>query len=227
MDKVEEKIFEAIKSGQAKMRPRWYFILQALLMATTGVVLFLFIIFFVSLVAFALQVSGAWSAPNFGLPGWYLFIQSLPLILILLLVLFTFATTVLARRYPFAYQRPVFYLLLVIGGLALMCGLLAVPMAMHRALLDYAARNHIPFVNGFYEFEGRTPLGIHQGQIVVFLDNGLILRSLSGQTTTVIFTPTTSFGRFEPGDFIVVFGGSDANGTIHAFGIQRTAFGMK
>jgi hypothetical protein len=224
MNNVEQNVFEAIKSGKAKMRPKWYFVLQAILSIAVAVVLFLFLVFFVSLIVFALQASGAWFARDFGLPGWYLFFQSLPLILVLLLLLFAIAMITFVRRYAFVYHRPLFYLLIVIAGLTLVGGLLAVPMALHRAVVDYAERNHIPFVQGFYEFEEQEPGDVHQGQIVAFTPDGLIIQDTYGGTTTILLMPTSSFGTLAVGDAIFVFGGSDASGTIHPFGIEKVRF---
>lgn len=217
---IEKEVFDAIKSGKAKMRPKWVFFLRAVLAATGAVVLFAFLVYFASLAIFVLHENGAWFAYNFGISGWYLFFRSLPIALMLLLLLFTIAVAMLARRYAFVYHRPLVYLLLVIAGLTTAASFLIAPTALHRAVINYATENHIPFINEFYEFEGETPGDVHQGQIVMFQGGGFILKDIYGGTTTVIFTPTTSFGV---GDIIVVFGGSDVNGAIHPFGVTKIA----
>ncbi len=221
MNDVEEKVLETIKGGKAKMRPKWYFVLQAVLVAAVGVVLFLCLIFIVSFIIFALHESGAWFARDFGFSGWYLFLQSLPLILVFLSLLFALAIAIFAWRYAFIYHRPMLYLLVIIAGLPAVAGFLIIPASLHYAIINYAAEDHIPFINGFYELEESIPSAVHRGQIVSFLENGFILRDSDGETTTVILVPTSSFGMLGVGDPVVVFGNSDASRTIHPFGVKK------
>lgn len=222
MSNIEKNVLDAIERGEVKMRPRWHFVLSAVLMALICIVLLLLLIYFASMVIFTLQENGAWFAYNFGFSGWYLLLRSLPLILMTLLLIFAVAIALLARRYAFVYHRPLLYLLLIIAGLTTVGSFLVVPTAFHRAVMQYAAANNIPLVDAFYEFEEAPPSSVHRGQVVMIAStsNTLVLEDIDGETTTVVFPATTSFGV---GDVVVVFGDINASDTIHPFGAEKIA----
>ncbi len=216
---IEKKVFDAIRHGDAKMRPRWYFVVRAVLFATGSVVFFLLLVYFASTAIVTLHRSGAWSAPAFGLSGWYLFFRSLPIILIGFTLIFVIVIALLARHYSLVYHQPLVYLLLVIAGLTTLASFLIAPTSFHGAIMDYTTAN-LPFAHALYEYEERVPGEVHQGVIVTFMSTGFILRDLDGNVTAtvVVAAATTSFGL---GDTVIVFGDENASNTIQPFGVEK------
>ncbi|MGC9968636.1 MAG: hypothetical protein ABSC29_02810 [Minisyncoccia bacterium] len=216
-DAIEKNIFDAIERGKVKMRPRWHFVVRTGLAAAAAIVLFLLLVCLGSMAIFTLHESGAWFAYDFGFAGWYLFLRSLPLVLIVLTLIFTAAVVLLARQYAFAYHRPLIYLLIVIVGFATLINFLVVPPAFHRTIADYAGDN-LPFISAFYEFEEMVPSTVHRGEIVAFTNSGFVLQNLGGTVTATVVFATTSF---RTGDVVVVFGDVNASGTIYPFGAEK------
>lgn len=211
MSTIEKNVLDAIGRGEVKMRPRWYFVLRAVLIAAIVILFFALLVCTASVIIFALRTNGAWFAIDFGIPGWYLFFRSLPLILVLFTLLFTLIIAVLANRYTIAYHQPIVYLLLVIAGLATAASFSIAPTPFPRIV------EQSPFVNAFYEFEETAPSAVHRGEVLAFTHDGFILQSSDGDTTSVVLA-TTSLGL---GDTIVVFGDANASNTIHPFGAAR------
>ena len=82
------EILNSIKAGGVKMRPRWYFILQAALAMIGGMILLFLIIYLISFIVFVERQTGAGFIPAFGLRGWTRFLVSLPWLLIMLTFVF-------------------------------------------------------------------------------------------------------------------------------------------
>lgn len=218
-DEIEKNVFDAIEHGGVKMRPRWHFVVRAVLVATGSVLFFLLLVYFASTALATLYRNGAWVAPAFGLSGWLLFLRSLPLILIGFTLIFVIVIALLARHYAFVYHQPLVYLLLIIAGLTTIASFLIAPTAFHRAVFDYTAEK-FPFAQSFYIYEETTPRAVHRGEIIAFTSSGFVLRDIDGDVTaTVVFAAaSTSFGL---GDAVVVFGDENASDTIYPFGAQR------
>ena len=102
---IKNKVLEAIKSGQVKMRPRWYFILKTILVALGIVMIFLTLLYLISFIIFILRITGIWFAPAFGFEGYGIFLFSLPWLLVIISVLFAIILEVLVKRYSFAYRH--------------------------------------------------------------------------------------------------------------------------
>ena len=92
---------KAIEAEKVTMRPRWHYVLLSGMAAVGVIVLFLMLLYVVSLGVFFLRESGVWFAPAFGARGWWELLQSLPLTLIfLLVVLLAAAAAVSAAATP-------------------------------------------------------------------------------------------------------------------------------
>ncbi|MCX6793390.1 MAG: hypothetical protein NTY12_05235 [Candidatus Falkowbacteria bacterium] len=74
-EKLEENIVALIKSGEIKMKPRWYFLLGSLAMVIGLIALVILLIFLVSLIAFSLRTHGPMGELRYqelvsSFPGW-------------------------------------------------------------------------------------------------------------------------------------------------------------
>jgi len=114
MNSISDKIFNKIKKEQIKMRPKIYFILKAVLIALTTLLVAFFVLFLVSFIFFNLRASGAWFLPRFGLPVIGIFFKSLPWLLILITIILIGVLEILVKRFSFAYRRPILYSILFI-----------------------------------------------------------------------------------------------------------------
>jgi len=220
---IKEKLLEVIRRGGTTMRPRWHFVLRAMLLAL-GVALAAFaLLYLVSFTVFSLHETGAWFVPVFGPGGWFALFRSLPWVLIALSVVFVIVLELLVRHYSFAYRAPLLYSILGIVLLAAIGGGVAAPF--HRGPFRSARGGQLPFAGPLYQHFGLQRIqDIHHGTIVASLPNGFVMESVRGGTSTVIITPQTRlpFGSaFDPGDLVVVFGGEMGGGTIQALGVRE------
>ncbi len=122
---IGEKIIAAAKSGKLKMRPRWHFVLRAVLWLAGAVIAVLAALYFASLFLFINRETGIWLAPVFGWRGVLVFLASVPWLIILSVLVFALVLEILVRRYGFTYRLPLLYsalavLLVVFAGAALL-----------------------------------------------------------------------------------------------------------
>jgi hypothetical protein len=223
---VDDQVIAAITSGQAKMRPRWRFVMRTMLTATAGVIILLFLIYLASFIIFALHESGAWFVPVFGLGGWYAFFNALPLVLIFLVAVFIAILAFLMRRYPAAYHWPLVYSLLAIVFLIVGGGLVIAQTSLSQTLFSTGTgQGGVPFLGAWYGGLTVPDLGdVHEGRVVLIMPNGFVIASFRGTTSTVMIVTSTSLlygSAFSPGDVVVVFGDRGEDGIIRAIGIER------
>jgi hypothetical protein len=221
---IKEKVLEAIASGRAKMRPRWQFVLRAVLLATGAVLLLLLLVYLVSFTVFTLRVTGVWFAPLFGSRGWLTFVRSLPWLLVILSAVFVVVLEVLVRRYSFAYRKPLLYSVLGIVLIVTVGGFAIVPW--HRDFFRSARENRLPFAGPFYRDFGLRRFGdVHRGTIVsVTLEGFVMMKDAERGTSTVVIAPGAripSVPGFAAGDPVVVFGDERGDGRIEAYGVRR------
>src|SRR5581483_4753552 len=96
-----EGIMKAIKQGDIKMRPQWYFTLRDILGVIAIVLVLLIAVYLASFIIFVLHQDGAWFVPVFGLAGWWALFNALPWTLISLSAVFIVLLAFLARQYSF------------------------------------------------------------------------------------------------------------------------------
>ncbi|MDO8489862.1 MAG: hypothetical protein Q7S47_00425 [bacterium] len=219
---LHSKVVDHIKTRRIHMRPKWHFVLKALLAGLGGILLFLVTLYLGSFVFFMMQQTGVWEAPYFGLRGVHLFLTSLPWILIAVLALFWIVLEMLVRRYSFAYRQPLLYSVL---GIFLFVVLLSYSVAVspfHRAVSQISDR--LPFAHQFYRDYGHPQFrNVHRGVIREVTQNGFILFTDRDEVLTVVVTPRTRMSRnlsFVVGDRLYVFGDVVGN-HFEPFGIRK------
>ncbi len=221
---AEQKMLEAIRSGKAKMQPRWHFVLQAVLFAVGGIIMLLMLLYLASFIMFMLQETGLWFAPDFGAAGWYSILRSLPWALVFLLAVFMIVLAVLVKRYSFVYKRPAVYLFTGIVAVAVVGGFLITRTSFHKSLFYSARHDDLPILGEFYRGFGMERFDdIHRGMIIEITTNGFVIQDDGGQTSTVIAGPRVYFssgGVSGVGDDVVIFGERSSSGTITAGGIR-------
>ena len=225
---IREKVLAAIKAGDVTMRPKWHFMLRAILFVTGIVLMFLAIIYLASFIIFILSDTGTWFLPIFGAPGWFEFFRSLPWILILLALVFIIVMELLVRHYTFAYRQPLLYsaigiiVLVVIGSTSLAA------LHFHDHFLRYAEDIHLPIASDFYHGFGTTHHdNVHLGTITTTTDDGFLIREHRGGILRVIISSQTRFPLgtdFAEGDTVLVFGARNDD-MINALGVREVEEG--
>ena len=225
---IENSVIDAIKSGKAKMRSKWYFRLQSLLLTGAMVIILLMAIYLASFIVFVLHQDGAWFVPVFGLAGWYALFNALPWVLICLSCLFVIAVAYLVQRYQFGYQWPLAYSFLGIIFLIAGASFIFVQTSFSNAFFTSPIPQELPFLGQYYPGIGiLAPSDIHRGAITATTTLGFIMVDFSGRTSTIIIASETDMVLshiFAPGDVIVVFGDRNMSGTIEAVGIEKLTY---
>ena len=218
-------VLNAIQSGKASMRPKWYFVLKGALFLTGILIALAGVLYLASFAVFAMRETGAWSAPSFGIRGLIPFFRALPATLITLSLVFIVLLETLVRRYSFAYRAPLLYSLLAILAVVMAASPFIAPL--HRRPFQAARAGHLPFGGQFYRsFGGGRVKNARHGIIESFVQNGFVLRDTDNATSLVIISPETrvpNAAHFEIDEPIAVFGDEDG-AVIKARGIRKTDF---
>jgi len=219
-----DNVLERIKSGQIRMRPKFYFILKTIL-AIGGIMLIGgFTLFLISFIAFHLRASGIWYLPGFGPQGFGAYLKLLPWFLIFIGVILILVLEILAKRFALIYRRPIFYSLLAIILIALIGGFLIDKTPLHPGLFLQARQGELPLMAPIYREFGMPRFeNVHRGIVEELTENGFILRKTDQELLTVILFPDTQFPfgkEIKEGDSIVVMGERD-DGRVRAFAIRR------
>lgn len=224
---MRDTVMKAIQEEAVTMRPRWHYILLSGMAATGVVVLFLMLLYVVSLGVFFLRESGVWFAPTFGARGWWELLNSLPMTLIVLLIVFTVLLEMVARRYSFVYRRPFLVSIVSILVVVMLGGILVEGTTIHHNL-QIADRQHMlpPPMDGIYGHPSHfyRPPGLFRGTLLATTSNGFDALDIDGDgTTSIIMTPKTQLpdgDDFSIGDDVMVIGDMSGTDTIRAFGIH-------
>ncbi|MBU6500605.1 MAG: hypothetical protein KGJ89_04080 [Patescibacteria group bacterium] len=226
---IKDSVLNAIKSGRAKMLPRWHFVLKGVLLAIGVLLLAFLLLYLVSFIVFSMHQTGVWFVPVFGLPGWFSFLRHIPWILIGLSLLFIIVLEILVRRYSFTYRKPLLYSVFAIVLIAGIVGIFAAPL--HRGFFlsmrfggKRPPRPSIPFLDNFYRSFGFQRLDdVHRGTITEMIPAGFVMENFGGETSTIIISSGTRLlpiNDFEVGDTVTVFGEENGN-SVQAVGIRE------
>lgn len=232
---ISELVVAAAKSGKLKMRPKWHFVLRAVLWLAGTMVAALAVLYLLSLFFFIARETGIWVAPIFGWRGILIFLVSIPWVLVLSVLFFIVILEILVRRYSFAYRLPLLYsaiaiLLVVVAGSVIVAGTPLHGILSHCSPEmpfrgdDPAGMAGHPCGTGFYRDLGpRRFDSIHSGVIGEISETEFVIVNRQRENLRVIVTKKTRlpFGEnFSAGDTVVVIGNRHGD-QIEAFGVSR------
>lgn len=221
---IIDKVFEKIKSGEVKMRPRACFVLKTLLVVLGIIAITLFVLYLISFIAFVLRASGVWFLPGFGLRGIKPFLFSVPWLLILTAGALIVVLEILVKRFAFSYRRPILYSILAIIAVVFLGGFIIDRTQFHVGLFQQAREGHLPVAGGFYRGFGMPEFhDVHSGVVSEITDNGFLIETREGQTLAVIVTSETRFPSgmgIKESDAVMILGERD-NGIIQASDIRK------
>ncbi|TRZ48637.1 MAG: hypothetical protein D4S01_10000 [Dehalococcoidia bacterium] len=224
MGSISNKVFNKIKKGQIKMRPKIYFILRAVLIALMTLLVALFVLFLVSFILFNLRASGAWFLPGFGFGAMGILVKSLPWLLIVIALTLVIILELLVKHFSFSYRRPILYSILGIIIFALLGSFAISRTHLHSDFFWKAQERKLPMMGGFYRGFGMPRLGdVHYGIISEIIDNGFYLETAEGEILTILATSTihSPLGPgIKEGDRVVILGKRD-DGVVQSFGVRK------
>ncbi|HXK36746.1 MAG TPA: hypothetical protein VJ553_04150 [Candidatus Paceibacterota bacterium] len=189
---LKNKVMQIIRSGQAHMRPRWQFVLRAVLVVS-GIVLAAFtLIYLVSFIIFTLRVTGVLYVPLYRIVGMQLLLRSMPWLLVLLAVAFIALVEILVRRYSFSYRQPLLYSALAIILLAFIGGAVIERTHLHAQFFRHARNGGLPIMGPIYRDFGARPLpGLHRGIVRDLQPEGFTLQTYVEGDLRVVIVPQT------------------------------------
>lgn len=221
---IQDKVLQAIKTGEVKAKSKWFFYAQSLLMALGVLICALLLLFFASLIIFSLRSSGALFAPGFGFYGLRVFFASLPWLILVAVILLLILLEWMLRRYKFAYQKPLLYTFVGLGMVFIVGSLIISRAHIHEELFEQARMRHIIVGEPFYRRYGMPGRGeVTRGTVIQKNADGCDIETKDNETVHVIITPQTKLDGTDFCDLdklIMVLGPRD-DGSIQAFGIKK------
>ncbi len=220
---LRENILTRIQKGQAKMTPRWHFLLRAALFLFGFILIFLCALYLLSFTLFVLDKSQLWFVPQFGAHGVFIFFRSLPWLLLFIVLLFLIVLQILARRYSFSYQRPLLFSVLGILVLVIIGSSVIQKLRFHEGVSIYSRMHKLPFAAPMYErFELGEEQSIYPGVIIEIRDPNFSIKSRRQEILQVEVTAETRFPagkKFLVGDEVLVLGEREDD-IIEAYGVR-------
>lgn len=224
---IKDEVMKRIESGAAKMRPRWQFVLQSILIAVGTILATVALLFFISLVLFSLRQSCAFCLPAFGVPGIRLFFATIPWALVFFSFLFLLILELFVKRYPIAYKKPIVYSVLAVAFFGAVGGYAVAKTGIHpmfyRATFERGIPGKNPISGTLYRYYGAPNLKhVFPGTIIEGEAGVFSIETLEGNTFTVSISPETKLplgSEVRAGDRVLVIG-EKSSGTIQAMGIR-------
>lgn len=221
---IKNSVLEKIKSGQAAMKPKWHFVLKAILIGIGLVICILLTLLVISLIIFILHDNGAWFIPAFGMRGVGRFIISLPWLLVLACIAFIIVLEILVRKYSFAYRKPFLYSIIGIIIFVIVGGIGISATRIHDNFSRLAMEKRLPFAGPIYRgFRAQRPADVYPGTVREITGDGFLIENRSHETFRIVVTHATRFpfgSEIVVGNEIVVMGDLK-DGVVHAFGIRK------
>lgn len=213
---LETKVLEAIRCGDVRMKPRWFFALRAVLLGT-GITILLFATLFIgSFIVFSLRQSGLWFTPSYGLRGTYLFLRAVPWVLVALSMLFAVVLELMVRHYSFAYRAPLAYSLLGVMGLVGFGAVIVAQTPLHGRIFIYA-RGHraMPFAGSLYRTYLVRQDKVYHGKVISSGQGVFIIKTFPEGASFTVAPDKDDADRDFTGTQVIIFG-NEQGGVVRA-----------
>lgn len=174
------------------MRPRWQFVLRAVLMTTLAVLLAIIAVFFISLVVFTWRASGTGFLPHFGTRGWILTLSAIPWWVILVALAGSLGLIVVLERTTPSYRRPVIVVFGVVLVIGLAAGTLLAYVGFHERFGQYVEEHNVPiFGPTYHTLRNREADVLTLGTIQKVNGKKLTVLTVNNEKVTVKITDDT------------------------------------
>lgn len=220
---LRELLEQKITHGDITKRARWYFIIRRLIIGVATILALLLAIYFGSFILFVFNDQGIGLLAEFGWEGGWELLNSLPWIIIALIILLILTIELVGWRFTRLYRQPLVYSILGTLVIILIAGILIERTHLHRTLADSAEKNNLPVAGYLYHHFARPlPSKVHFGIVLDQEPEKWQVETREG-TVMVIITTSTRFPRGADiglRDHVLIFGPLK-NGIITARGIRK------
>lgn len=224
---IKTKVFEQIRSGDVRIRPRAYFVAQIIFIVLLSIIAIALAVFVMSFAIFSLHESGEQFLLGFGIRGVLTFFVLFPWLAFIADIILFALIEWLFRYFKFGYRIPILRAFLAIAIFAFLGGIFINLTPLHSALLNRADRGRLSFLGEWYEtvHESHVAQGVFRGTVTSIRGNTFVIshndndRDADDGIWTVIVPPGFNPAGIHEGDKAYV-AGSAASATIQAYGIQ-------
>jgi|GEM_PF-5605609 len=218
----EKQLLEKIKTGEAKMLPKSYFVGRTALLVVTVFLAGILAIFLFSFAVFYISSSGYSQLSHFGamgLPGMFL---SFPWLTAIVLLIFLLILAYLIFNSTGIGHKPSLYSIILIIIVVTLFGLAVAKTSFHARFLNRAIQNNLPVIGAVYRGYGIMHSdSIFSGTATQVNDSGFVLETENGSEIPVVCGSNTRYpkGKIIEGDPVMVLG-SMSDGKLSAYGVN-------
>lgn len=224
---IKDRVLQDIRSGDVKMTPRSYFIIEVMTLVAIAVAALLITVFLFNFISFIVRINDQGILLRFGPRGiaafahffpWYLLILDMGLVILLQWLL---------RQFRSGYRIPVLYVLAGLLVAAACMGFALDQTSINDRLMERSGTLPPPF-GILYRGAHRPPQpgsGICRCVILAIEGNRLIVQDTRGATTTLTVVLPENDSRatttsLQIGDAVFI-AGEEKDGVIQAFGVRH------
>ena len=224
---IKNKVFEKIRKGNIRIKPRIYFVMQVVLLVALSFLALALAVFIMSFVIFSLQESGEQFLLSFGHRGILTFLVLFPWTIFIIDILLFVIIEWLLRRFKFGHRIPVLYIFATIIGVAFIFSVIINFTQFHSFLLNKADNDELPVLGKWYEsiHDSHAAQGVFRGNIISIQNNTFVMshddKDLDADdgTWTISLPSGSDILNLHIGDNVYV-AGNVTGGIVHAYGIQ-------
>jgi len=164
---IKERVFAKIRTGEALMHPRIYFVARIILLAAVAVITLALAMLVLSFAFFSIHESGEQFLLGFGQRGFVAFIMLFPWLPLLLTLLLVLLLDYLLRYFKFGYRISILEVFLVALAVVVGAGILINVTPLHATLLNSADHDNLPIIGPLYEqlHDSHQAAGVYRGDI--------------------------------------------------------------
>ena len=222
MEELKHILIEKIEKGSLRQKPRWQFVLYAVLSIIGIVFLFGAALYIISFIALITREQSFIRLLGFGPRGFGVFMHQAPWILIFLLGCISVILYILIKRYAFVYSKPTLYRLAGIGFVICLISFAIFKIDTRMQFAKFGDAPRLPILGSAHDRFRRIPNHeITHGKIISANETILLIETTDPKPETVRLSPRTQIApdiRLAPGEYIVIFG-PERDSMIEAFGI--------
>lgn len=222
MEQLKHILIEKIETGSLRQKPRWQFVLSAVLSIVGIVFLFGAALYIISFIALITREQSFIRLLGFGPKGFAVFMHQTPWVLIFLLGCISIILYILIKRYAFVYSKPTIYRLIGIGCVICLISFAIFKIDTHMQFAKFGDKPRIPFLGSAHDkFRRASNHEITHAIVLATNGNTLLVQTSDPKPELVHITPNTKIAPdvvLLPGNAIVIFG-PESKEVIEAFGI--------
>ncbi len=222
---LKEIVISRIKNEKLQMRPRFYFLLEAVFVFILGFLLFSFALYFGSLIVFVLRENNFFLFYGTGLQGMRIAFSAFPWHTITFILTLVLGIEVIVRKFSLIHRKPFIYSILGMVFLIFVGGLLIDRTSVHGMLFEMAQQDELPVGGRMYRRLGNVDFeNTYFGRIITEEEDGWMLKTEKGEKI-ILKVGERSRGKrmfldVRAGNEVLVIG-ETSNGTVDVLGFRK------